>query len=90
MVGEFLASAVGGVAVGTAVGDMLGAVPVRDASVTVPATTGDATPRQTASGKIVTGGPTPKQSLWLSAAIVLGAMVVLVFGDRILKDARIA
>lgn len=75
---------------GNPVGDMLGAIPVRESSPTVPATTGEATPRRTASGQIVTGGPTPKQSLWLSTAIVLGAMVILVFGDRILKDARIA
>lgn len=90
MLGEAIASTFMGVTVGSAVGDMLGAIPIRESSPTVPATTGDARPRQTASGKVVSGGPTPKESLWFSAAIVVAAMVVLVFGDRILKDARIA
>ncbi|QWY84668.1 membrane protein [Microbacterium phage Badulia] len=90
MIGEAIASTVMGVTVGSAVGDILGAVPMRESSPTVPATTGDARPRQTASGKVVSGGPSPKESLWLSAAIVLGAMLVLVFGDRVLKEARIA
>lgn len=80
------ATTLGGVVTGMIVGDTLGAIPSK---TTVPATSQASTPKSTASGKPVSKNPTPRQSLWLSAFIVVAAVAALIFGDRFLKDARI-
>lgn len=84
--GMVAATTMGGVVTGMMVGDTLGAIPTKTA---VPATSNSSSPKATADGKPVSKQSTPRQSLWLSAFFVVGAMAVLVFGDRILKDARI-
>ncbi len=71
---------------GYAVADAMGAVPTK---VAAPATSNAATPRATADGVIATSTPTARQSLFTSALIVVVGLVVLVFGDKFLKDARI-
>lgn len=68
------------------VGDAMGAVPMK---ATVPATSNSATAKQTADGKPVSSSTTARQSLWMSAFYVVGAIVVLIAGSRFLKDARI-
>lgn len=84
--GMVAATAMGGAVTGMMVGDTLGAIPTKTA---VPASSNSSTPKATADGKPVGSNPTPRQSLWLAAFFVIGAMAVLVFGDRFLKDARI-
>lgn len=80
------ATLLGGTVAGMIVGDSLNAIPQR---ATVPATSSSSTPKATASGKAVSGDLTPRQNVWGAAFIVLGALALLVFGDRFLKDARI-
>jgi hypothetical protein len=84
--GMTAATTLGGVVTGMMVGDAMGAIPTK---VAVPATSNNATPKATANGKPVSSNMSPRQSLWLSAFFVVGAIAVLVFGDRFLKDARI-
>lgn len=79
-------SLLGGVVTGMIVGDSMGAIPTRAA---VPATGNNAKPKATASGKPVSNTTTARQSLYHSAMIVVGAIVVLLLGSRALKDARI-
>lgn len=84
----YAASLIGGTVTGMMVGDTLGAIPTK---VSVPATGngGAAAPKATASGAPVSAATTPRQHLFTSAGIVVGAIVVLLFGSRLLRDARI-
>lgn len=84
--GMVAATALGGTVAGMMVGDALGAVPTK---VAVPATSNSSKAKATASGAPAGGAPTPRQSLFLSAFIVVGAIGVLLAGSRALKDARI-
>lgn len=80
------AYSLGGIVTGYAVADALGAVPTK---VAAPAISNAAAPKATVDGKAVTGQPTARQSLFTSALLVVGAIVILLFGNRFLKDARI-
>lgn len=83
----YMASVVGGTTVGTMAGDTLGAVPV---AANVPATSASSKPKVVSDGAPVqTSAPTARQSLWMSAAIVLAAMGLLVFGAKKLDGIRI-
>jgi len=84
--GIVAATTLGGVVTGLMVGDALGAVPTR---VAVPATSNSAKAKATASGVPVGGAPTPRQSLFLSAFVVVAAVGVLIVGSKVLKDARV-
>jgi hypothetical protein len=79
-------SFLGGTVTGMIVADAMGAVPTKQA---VPATTNAAKAKTDVAGKPVSSSATPRQTLWMSAAIVVGALGVLVFGSNVLKDARI-
>lgn len=80
------ATTMGGLTGGMVMGETLGAIPT---TANVPATGGSAKPKVTASGTPVNPTATPRQSLWMSAAIVIGALCILVLGSRYFKDARI-
>lgn len=80
------AMALGGIVAGTAVADVLGSVPTR---ANVPATSSSAKPMATADGTPVNTSQTPRQTLFLSALIVVAAMLVLLAGARFFRDARI-
>ncbi len=87
MLGGYVASLAAGTATGTVAGDVLGSVPV---AATVPATSASAKPKVVSDGTPVNpSGPSPRQSLWMSAAIVLAAMGLLVFGAQKLDGIRI-
>lgn len=87
LIGPYVASLAGGTATGMMVGDMLGSVPQE---ANVPATSASAKPKVVSDGTPVpTTGPTARQSLWMSAAIVLAAMAILVFGAKKLDGIRI-
>lgn len=87
MLGMVAATTLGSVVTGMYVGDAMGAVATTAA---VPATSGAAKPKADATGRPVNPTPTAKQSLFMSAAIVVGAIAVLLLGSRALRDARIA
>lgn len=76
----------GGTVTGMMVGDAMGALPQR---ATVPATSNSSTAKQDGNGKPLSKTPTAKQSLWLSAFYVVGAIGILLLGSRALQDARI-
>lgn len=87
MMGGYVASLAAGTATGTVAGDVLGAVPV-DANV--PATSASSKPKVVSNGAPVsTSEPSARQSLWMSAAIVLAAMGILVLGAKKLDGIRI-
>lgn len=71
---------------GIMIGDMLGAVP---GPAAVPATSSSSAPRATADGAPVNSTLTPRQTVFSAAAIVVVALAILLFGSRVLKDARI-
>lgn len=89
--GAYVASLLGGTVSGMIVGDAMSAVPTR---VAVPATGsgGAAIPaKATGTGTPVNSNTTtPRQHLYTSAAIVVGAIVILLAGSRALRDARIS
>lgn len=81
-----MSALMGGMVGGMMVGDMMGAFPTR---VAVPATTNASSAKADATGKPVASTATARQTLWISAAIVVVAVIVLLLGGRVLKDARI-
>jgi len=85
--GAYTASLMVGTVSGMIVGDVLGAIPTPAA---VPATSSAAKPKTTAAGTPVTGDMTARQIVFLSAFYVIVAMLILILGARVLKDARIA
>jgi len=87
MLGVTAVTTLGGVVSGMMVGDALGAIATTAA---VPATNNSARAKATATGQPLNSQPTAKQSLWMSAMIVVGAIAVLLLGSRALRDARIA
>lgn len=97
--GMTAAKVLGGVVVGGAIGDLLGAVPTKGNAPDTgsgislkgsPSTGFNAVPQVTGDGTPVNPAPTAKESLWTSALIVVAAMAILLFGSRALKDARIS
>ncbi len=80
------AMALAGVVGGGIASDTLAAVPT---AANVPATGASSRPKATADGTPVGGAQTPRQALFLSAAYVVVALAILLFGARFLKDARI-
>lgn len=72
---------------GIAVGDMLGAVATTSA---VPATSSSSKPSKATADGTPVGAQTPRQSLYVSAAYVVAAIAVLLFGSRFFKNARIS
>jgi hypothetical protein len=68
------------------VADSMGAIAMKTAT---PATSNSASAKSDATGKPVSKAPSPTQSLYTSGLIVVGAIAVLLFGSRALKDARI-
>lgn len=87
MLGAYSAALVSGTVGGMIVGDTLGAVAT---AANVPATSSSATPKATANGTPVSGAVTPRQTVFTSAAIVVGALAFLLLGSRVFKNARIA
>lgn len=81
-----IADMLAGLTVGTIAGDTLDAVPMGGVS---PAIGSAAKPKNTANGTPVSKQQTPKQILVIASAFVFIAIVILLFGSRILKDARI-
>jgi len=84
--GPFIASTIGGTVAGTALADALAAVPTKTA---LPAVTGAAVAKTTADGKPVSGNVTPRQTLFIAAGYVVLAILFLLGGSRIFRDARI-
>lgn len=83
----YTASLLSGMVPGMMVGDVLGSVPQE---ANVPATSASAKPKVVSDGTPVsTSGPSARQSLWMSAFIVLLAMGILVFGASKLDGIRI-
>lgn len=76
----------GGMVSGMIVADAMGAVPMRTA---IPATNNASSAKTDAAGKPVSSNATARQTLWMSAGIVVIALLVLLMGGRVLKDARI-
>lgn len=84
--GPAIASTLGGMVAGTALADALAAVPTKTA---IPATTGAAVAKTTADGTPVSGNVTPRQTVFIAAGYVVLAIVVLLGGARVFRDARI-
>ncbi len=80
------ATTMSGLTTGAVVGGALDAIPT---TANVPATGSSAKPKVTGNGTPVNSTATPRQSLHMSAAIVIAALAVLVLGSRYFKDARI-
>lgn len=85
----YVASMALGTVGGMALGQSLDAIPT-PSSGTFPATSGSARAKATADGTPVNPNVTPRQHLFMSAFIVVLAMVILLGGSRFLRDARIS
>lgn len=88
MLTQLAGFAAGGV-LGMAYGDTMGAIPLTDKNA-APQTSGAAAPKTTANGTVATTDDGARTIMYIGTGFVIFSVLFLAFGQKFLKDARVA